>query len=60
MMSEKKTENKPLDPRAGRVDVDLPQIKFSCKEIIDMLEKCRFVEESTPKARKTIGRMINE
>lgn len=26
-------ENKPLDPRAGRVDVELPQIKFNSKDI---------------------------
>lgn len=57
---EEEATNKPLDPRAGRVNVDLPQLKFSCEEIVKMLGEYKFIEGSSPKSRKTIATIINE
>lgn len=51
---------KPLDARAGRVNVELPQIKFNCDQIIQVLEEHKFMEGSSPKARKTITSLIHE
>lgn len=53
-------EDKPLDPRAGRVNVELPQIRFSSKDIVRMLEEHKFIEGSNPKSRKTITSLIHE
>ncbi|CAG9770332.1 unnamed protein product [Ceutorhynchus assimilis] len=40
--------NKPLDPRAGKVDVELPQIQFNCKEISEAL----LLPKSDPRTSK--------
>ncbi|XP_044763164.1 ribosomal RNA processing protein 1 homolog [Coccinella septempunctata] len=47
-------EDKPLDPRAGRVDVVLPQIKFNPKLLADLLVKYKYTENSKVAARKTM------
>lgn len=49
-----------LDPRAGRVNVDLQQIKFDAKEISDMLDKDKFDPAATSKNRKIVNKLINE
>lgn len=51
----KEEEEKVLDPRAGRVNVELPQIKFSPKLIVKALNEVKFDKKSTTKARKMIG-----
>lgn len=59
---EEVTDNteKPLDPRAGRVDVELPQIKFNAKKIAELIKQYRFHPSSTAKSRRQIARLIQE
>lgn len=45
------SENKPLDPRAGKVNVELPQILFNAKEISDALLLPKFDPRTTKKTR---------
>lgn len=47
-------ENKPLDPRAGRVDVYLPQIKFNAKKVAELLKEHKFEKNSTKRGRNMI------
>lgn len=49
-----------LDPRAGRVNVDLPQIRFDAKEISDLLFNGKFDENATSKNRKIVDKLIKE
>lgn len=51
---------KPLDPRAGRVDVEIPQIPFDPTEIASVLKENKFLKSSTTLTRKHITRLINE
>lgn len=37
MIEENSNEEKPLDPRAGKVNVELPQIIFNSKDISEAL-----------------------
>lgn len=50
--------NNALDPRAGFVDVVLPQLNFNPKQIVDLLEQHKFLPGSTSKSRKTISNLI--
>nr|XP_022907572.1 ribosomal RNA processing protein 1 homolog isoform X1 [Onthophagus taurus]XP_022907573.1 ribosomal RNA processing protein 1 homolog isoform X2 [Onthophagus taurus] len=43
-----------LDPRAGRVDVILPQIRFKPKQICEMVEQYRFGKGTNSKSRRSI------
>ena len=52
--------NKPLDPRAGRVDVELPQILFNPKKIAELLAQYKFHPSSTARSRRQLRRLINE
>ncbi|XP_017754441.1 PREDICTED: ribosomal RNA processing protein 1 homolog [Eufriesea mexicana] len=49
-----------LDPRAGRVDVELAQIPFDAKEIVILLNQYKFHPLSTTKSRRQLRRLINE
>ncbi|XP_066592488.1 ribosomal RNA processing protein 1 homolog [Prorops nasuta] len=51
---------KPLDPRAGKVDVELPQIPFNAKYIVKLLTKHKFHSLNTTKGRRQLLRLINE
>ncbi|CAK9810629.1 Ribosomal RNA processing protein 1 homolog [Anthophora quadrimaculata] len=51
---------KPLDPRAGRVDVELPQISFDAKAIATLLTQYKFHPSSTTTSRRQVRRLINE
>ncbi|XP_043583299.1 ribosomal RNA processing protein 1 homolog isoform X1 [Bombus pyrosoma] len=51
---------KPLDPRAGRIDVELPQIPFNPRQIADLLNKYKFHSLSTTKSRRQLRRLIKE
>ncbi|XP_046419576.1 ribosomal RNA processing protein 1 homolog [Neodiprion fabricii] len=53
-------EERPLDPRAGRVDVDLPQLPVNGKAIADMVMNYRFHPSSTTKSRRQIVRVAKE
>ncbi|GAB0095441.1 Ribosomal RNA processing protein 1 homolog [Sergentomyia squamirostris] len=55
-MHEEKTA---LDPRAGRVNVVLPEIKFNPKAIMKALEKTLYASETKSKARKKIKGIID-
>lgn len=51
---------KPLDPRAGRVDVEIPQIPFNAAGIAKVLKENKFHKLSTAMTRKQITRLIHE
>ncbi|KAF2885464.1 hypothetical protein ILUMI_20744 [Ignelater luminosus] len=53
-------DNGPLDPRAGYVDVFLPQLPFDAQQIVQLLLVHKFSEGSTTKARKVITKLVNE
>lgn len=53
--SNDQTKEKPLDPRAGRVNVELPQIKFSSKKHSEILRNYKFDKNSTKKGRNVIS-----
>ncbi|XP_043474082.1 ribosomal RNA processing protein 1 homolog [Leptopilina heterotoma] len=50
----------PLDPRAGRVDVEIPQITFDPQQITNLLLEYRFLPSSTTKSRRQIVRLAKE
>ncbi|KAJ8984027.1 hypothetical protein NQ317_012251 [Molorchus minor] len=52
--AENEERKKPLDPRAGRVDVELPQIRFKPKLIADALLEYKFDKDSNTKSRHLI------
>ncbi|XP_056641334.1 ribosomal RNA processing protein 1 homolog [Diorhabda sublineata] len=45
---------KPLDPRAGRVDVEIPQIRFNAKEVSNALLEFKFDKKSSTHSRNII------
>lgn len=51
---------KSLDPRAGRVDVELPQIPFNAVKIIELLSMYKFHPLSTAKSRRQVLRLLDE
>lgn len=54
------TKQKALDPRAGRVDVEIPQLPFDPVQIASLLKENKFHKSSTTKTRKHITRLIDE
>nr|XP_023013538.1 ribosomal RNA processing protein 1 homolog [Leptinotarsa decemlineata] len=54
------SHEKPLDPRAGRVDVEIPQIKFSAKGVAAALLEYRFHRKSSPKSRKIVTSLAEQ
>ncbi|CAL7944299.1 unnamed protein product [Xylocopa violacea] len=50
----------PLDPRAGKVNVELPQIPFDAKQIVTLLEQYKFHPSSTTTSRRQIRHLIKE
>lgn len=55
-----KKESKPLDPRAGRVDVELPQLPFDAAKIAQSLQEHVFHASSNAKSRRQLRRLIEE
>ncbi|XP_020299464.1 ribosomal RNA processing protein 1 homolog isoform X1 [Pseudomyrmex gracilis] len=51
---------KSLDPRAGRVDVELPQIPFDAAKLADLLLQHRFHPLSTAKSRKRLLKLASQ
>lgn len=60
-MEEEQQESgeKILDPRAGRVNVELPQIKFRAKDVAEMLLKQKSSPETCTKGAKAITRLVD-
>lgn len=50
-------EERALDPRAGRVDVFLAEIKFDALKIAETMETFRYKSFATSKSRKGLARM---
>lgn len=50
----------PKDPRAGKVDVVLPQLQFDPLAIVDLLNGLRFKSYTTSLGRKQIGTLIQQ
>lgn len=50
-------EDRALDPRAGRVDVLLSEIKFDALKIAESMENFRYKAFATSKSRKGLARM---
>ncbi|CRK90440.1 CLUMA_CG004117, isoform A [Clunio marinus] len=50
-------EERALDPRAGRVDVVLSEIKFDASKIAETMETFRYKSFATSKSRKGLARM---
>jgi len=51
---------KPLDPRAGRVNVELPQIPFNAAKIAELLSTYKFHPSSTAKSRRQLLKLFDE
>lgn len=49
-----------LDPRAGKVDVKLPQIPFNAKQIATLLDQYKFDPSATTKSRRQLRRLVKE
>lgn len=54
------TSEKHLDPRAGRVDVFMPEITFDPQEIIDVLEELKYKDFTNVRTRNFISRIVNQ
>lgn len=50
-------EERALDPRAGRVDVTLSEIRFDAMKIAETMENFRYKSFATSKSRKGLARM---
>lgn len=48
-----------MDPRAGRVNVDMPELVFDAKAIIDELESYKYMKFTKTRNRKCLSRIIN-
>ncbi|XP_011871319.1 PREDICTED: ribosomal RNA processing protein 1 homolog [Vollenhovia emeryi] len=51
---------KPLDPRAGRVNVELPQIPFNAAKIVKLLTEYTLHPSSTARSRRQVMRLLEE
>ncbi|KAB0790979.1 hypothetical protein PPYR_02779 [Photinus pyralis] len=49
-----------LDPRAGHVDVVLPQLKFDPSEICELLNQHKLTKQSTKNGRKAIAELCQK
>ncbi|RZC42974.1 Nop52, Sulfatase, Phosphodiest and/or Metalloenzyme domain containing protein [Asbolus verrucosus] len=53
--AEEEEETNVYDPRAGRVNVNLSQLKFHSKAIAKALTECKFAKATNSKSRKCLG-----
>lgn len=53
-------EERALDPRAGRVDVQLSEIKFDALKIAETMENFRYKSFASSKSRKGLARMATK
>lgn len=56
--AEEESAERPLDPRAGRVDVVMPEIKFNPNEIASQLEDLKYKKFTRVRNRKCLDRII--
>lgn len=54
------SEEKPLDPRAGRVDVELPQVPFDAMQVVELLQEYKRLPSSIAKTRRLVKKLIDE
>lgn len=52
--------DKPLDPRAGRVNVDLPPIYFDAAQIVQLLSQYRFHTTLTSRSRRQLKKLLEQ
>lgn len=52
-------DEKILDPRAGRVNVDMPEIFFDALEIANVFESMKYKKKTRSKNRKSIDYVVN-
>lgn len=52
-------EERPLDPRAGRVNVTLTEIPFDALKLAETIENLRYKQFATSKSRKGLARMAD-
>lgn len=52
-------QNQALDPRAGRVNVVMPEIKFNPTEIASTLEDLKYKKFTSVRNRKCIDRIVS-
>jgi ribosomal RNA-processing protein 1 len=57
---EEDEEERALDPRAGRVDVVLSEIKFDALKIAETMENLRYKSFASSKSRKGLARMAGK
>lgn len=57
---EEDEEERALDPRAGRVDVVLSEIKFDAMKIAETMENLRYKPFASSKSRKGLARMASK
>lgn len=57
---EEDEEERALDPRAGRVDVVLAEIKFDALKLAETMENFRYKAFATSKSRKGLARMAGK
>ncbi|XP_044575504.1 ribosomal RNA processing protein 1 homolog isoform X2 [Cotesia glomerata] len=60
--NEEETNSKenPLDPRAGRVDVELPQVPFDAMQVVELLQQYKRLPSSRAKTRRLVKKLIDE
>lgn len=56
---EESNEKQALDPRAGRVNVVMPEIKFNPTEIASSLEELKYKKFTRVRNRKCIDRIVS-
>ncbi|XP_070490723.1 ribosomal RNA processing protein 1 homolog isoform X2 [Chironomus tepperi] len=56
---EEDLEERPLDPRAGRVNVSLNEIPFDALKFAEAIENLRYKQFATSKSRKGLARMAD-
>lgn len=54
------TKEKPLDPRAGRVNVVMPEITFNPMDIVNIFDDLLTKKFTNVKSRQTLKRIINQ
>lgn len=56
----KKGDDEILDPRAGKIDVEISQLIFDPEEIAQLLQEYKFVKGSNTKTRKAITKLVEQ
>lgn len=54
------TNESVLDPRAGKVDVVLPQLKFRAKSMVELFNEQKCLKETSSEGRKALTKLIQQ